>query len=329
MVRRCWGVLVALALAAGVAVAQSDGNAASSFAAQTDAAQETLAKHQNARDALLAQEAALVRRYDTELAAVDQFKRQRSSWRRDRQLQDAQAAALDTSKKIGMLSRQIRELDGRITADRRRLAQAIDLELANLSDGPRRRSLVANRAAIAPRLVKAHKINVPDGEIDPLADPEELDQQAQALRTTEADLMKQMAALDAESRRLGRIALLVKAHERAGDLAVRDNEEPRRTGVTGTGGRDHSAVESPEGAPPSEPVGDDDVQFTGEATALALSEVIDPETGDALRRTGNTTDPAARAEVARRARSQVAARLETLRKQRAAVEARAASLRKK
>jgi hypothetical protein len=335
--RRTWTTLVVLALVAGTAAAQPDR-----LAATTDAATAALAKDQKDRNALVAQKATLAKRYESELAAVDRLKQQRKSWRRERQLQDAQAKALDTSKEIAKLTTKIGGLDTRIATDKRAVVVAVDAELPGVTDATRKRQLTASRAAASPPVVaKAHKIVVPDAEIDPLADPEELDQQASALRTTEGELTKQIEALDQQTKRLVKAAELRKAHERAGDLAVRDDDQPRRTGASGTrttgaagdglhGVNDDSpapAETDPTDMPP--PMGGELGGFQGDETATVLSEVIDPATSDALRKAARTSDPATKAAAAKAARDEAKTRLEALRKQRAAIEARAKELRKK
>jgi len=338
--RRIWISLVVLALGAGAAVGQpaKSAKSAATLAADTDGAQAKLARDQRDRAALATKKAALAKRYEAELAAVDRLKQQRKSWRRERQLQDAQAKALDTSKELSALSTKIGGFDAAIAGDKHAVVIAIDAELPVLATGARKQALTASRAAAVPAApAKVHKIVVPDAEIDPLADPEELDQQAQALRASEVELAKQVDALDDQTKRLLKAAELRKAHDRAGDLVIRDDESVRRNGAAGgartsalDGNGDASHETDPSSPPPAEgpaPMGGDFGGFQAEETAVVLSEVIDPATGDALRRAGRGSDPTTKAAAAKRARDQVAARLEALRKKRAAVEARAKSLR--
>jgi hypothetical protein len=332
---RLWLVVVVLALGAGAAVAQpGKGPTAGQLAAATDAAQAALAAHARERATLIAKKATVDTRYQSEKAAIDRLKQQRKSWRRERQLQDAQAKALDTAKELTGLTSKIAALDASIAADKRAVVKAIDAELPGLPAGARKQQLVSGRAAVAPRApAKAHKIVVPDAEIDPLADPEELDQQAAAIRASERELATQIEALDAQTARLLKAADLRKAHDRAGDLASRDDDQPRR-GAAGNGrsttlGQNDDPADGLSGspddneAPPTAEGG-----FQGDETAVVLSDVIDPATGDLLRRAGRASDPAAKADAAKRARDEVAARLKALEKQRAAVEARARQLRK-
>lgn len=331
--RRTWIVTVVLALVASIAAADP--------ASDTDAATAKLAKDTKDRAALVATKATVAKRYGGELAAVDRLKQGKSSWRRDRQLQDAQAKALDTSNELAKLSGKITTLDARITADKQAVVVAVDAELPKLGDGARKQQLVAARKAAAPPAVtKAHKIIVPDAEIDPLADPEELDQQAAAIKASESELDKQVQTLDEQARKLQKAAELRKAHDRAGDLAVRDDDQPRRTGTGGSGrtglegahgvdGGEPAPSENPTDSPVPPPSSGDLSGFMGDETAQVLSDVIDPATGEALRRANRGSDPATKAEAAKAARDQVKARLEALRKKRAAVEARAKELRSK
>jgi hypothetical protein len=319
---RLWLVVVVLALGAGAAVAQPAGGGkaptAAQLAAATDAAQAALAAHARERATLIAKKATVDTRYQSEKAAIDRLKQQRKSWRRERQLQDAQAKALDTAKELTGLTSKIAALDASIAADKRAVVKAIDAELPGLPAGARKQQLATSRAAVAPRApAKAHKIVVPDAEIDPLADPEELDQQAAAIRASERELAKQIEALDVQTARLLKAADLRKAHDRAGDLASRDDDQPRR-GAAGNGrgttlGQNDDPADGLSGgpedneAPPAE-------GFEGDETAVVLSDVIDPATGDLLRRAGRASDPAAKADAAKRARDEVAARLEALKK---------------
>jgi hypothetical protein len=339
--RRLWTTIalaVAFGLGAGVAVAQPARPATgAALQTTTDAAQAQLAKDLRDRAGKVAAKAALVKRHAAELAEVDRVTRQKASWRKQAQLDKAKSKALETAKALTAIDAELRAFDARIARSRERLVAAIDAELVALPDGPRRRSLAATRATSVPAPAPAaKKIIVPDAAIDPLADPEELDQQAADLRASEAELARQIETLDHQAKRLARAAELRKAHERAGDLAVRDDEQIRRGGGNNLGGRGDGTLAADDDAeggapPPSDPMGPPPGNdgFQGEEAAQILADVVDPATGDALRRAGRATDPATKAAAARRAREQVAARLEALRKQRAAIEARARTLREK
>src|SRR5258705_67954 len=118
--RRTSIVTVVLALAASTAAADPS--------AHTDAATAKVAKDGTDRAALVASKATVAKRYETELAAVDHLKHQRKSWRRERQLQDAQAKALDTAKELSKLSARITGLDTAIATDKHGVVVAIDAE---------------------------------------------------------------------------------------------------------------------------------------------------------------------------------------------------------
>jgi hypothetical protein len=315
-------VAFGLGLGAGVAAGQPAKPAGAAVQQATDAAQTELATAVRERAAKLASKAALAKRHAAELAEVDRVTKQKASWRKQAQLDKAKGKALETGKALTAIDAELRAIDKRIATARTALVAAIDVELALLPDGARKRALVATRAGnVAAPAAAVKKIVVPDGAIDPLADPEELDQQAQDLRASETELLRQVEALDSQAKRLARAAELRKAHERAGDLAIRDDEQIRRGGgTTSTGGRDGvlAADDDAGGSPaPEDPMGPPPNMdgFQGEATAQILADVIDPATGDALRRAGRATDPATKAAAAKRARDQVAAPVEARAKQ--------------
>jgi len=333
-------VLAALCCAAGAAEARpraQDHRVAQADGAVVDAALTRVRAAEAQRGRLLAERGTLARRYQAELAQVDKLKRQKASWRRDRQLRDQLSASLETAKRLGTTSSAITVLDGQLARQRRALIVAIDAELAAGATDARARTLRIARAdaaaKVAPR--KAKKIVLPDDEIDPLADPDELEQQAQALRDSEAELSRQIASLDRQAARFRKQAELRKAHARADELATRDDTSPRRTSGSG-GGRFDGAGGSPESSPPpSDDSGGGPAPPTDPGTggsfegdpALVLSDVVDGATVDALRKAERSTDPGAKAAAADRARAAVARRLEKLKARRKEIEKRAKDLR--
>jgi hypothetical protein len=325
-------VLVAAALIAlaGVAVAQAEP------AKATDAALAKVRASEKKRSALITERTTLAARYQKELAEIDKLKRQKASWRRDRQLRSKLSASLETAKKLGKASGAITILDGDLVKQRKALIKAIDAELAAGAASARAKSIKAARADAARKVAphKAKKIVLPDDELDPLADPEELDQQAKALRDSEAELEKQIATLEREATRFRKQADLRKEHQRADELATRDDHNPRRTqGSSGNRGggvtADEAAPQSDEGGSPPPDDFDgamDPGAFEGDP-AVVLSDVVDGDTVDALRKAERSTDPAAKAAAAERARDQVKRRLEKLEKRRREIEKRAKELR--
>ena len=325
LVRHLVIVLAALVALAGVASAQSEATSKA-----TDRAAATVKASEKKRAALVRERTELAARYQKELAEIDKLKRQRASWRRDRQLRSKLSASLGTAKKLGKASSAITVLDGQLVKQRKALIAAIDAELAAGAASARAKSLRATRAAAAKKIApgKAKKIVLPDDELDPLADPEELDLQARALRDSEAELERQIESLDREAARFRKQAELRKQHQRADELAARDGASPRRT--SGSGG---ARVTADEAAPQSEGLDGDDGfggmdpgSFAGDP-AVVLSDVVDGDTVDALRKAERSTDPSAKAAAAEKARDQVKRRLERLEKRRREIEKRARELR--
>jgi hypothetical protein len=206
------------------------------------------------------------------------------------------------------------------------------------------------------------KIVIPNAEVDPLADPEELERQAAALAAVERQLESQRKGLDQQQKDLQLVAELRSAHERAGELSMRDDDQPHRgaqkptsrsegdslpqgagndTAGSPTGGGTGGGAGSGSGAggPPSggeTSIGGD--AFGGDKhpsattfesnAAVALGEVVDKSTIDGLLRASRTGDPKQRAEAARLARDAVAKQIDQLKAKREKIEQRAKQLRK-
>jgi hypothetical protein len=338
--RRVGGLALGLALLVGGAPAvladtpAKPGTAAPSSTAtpaalalakrKTDAALGDVSTAEKTRATLVGERDAEAKAYAAQLAAVDALKRQKASWRRDRQLREQLATSQAQAAKLAALDGKISAADAAIKRARGVAVAQIDAEAALLGGaGARRGELVAARARMAPAPTPSRRrIVLPDATIDPLADPEDLEAQAQLLRDAELELARAIKTLDGQAASLRRAAGLRAAHDRAGEVAARDDDGPRR--VTGAGGGAASAAGAESDRGP-EPLGAD---FAGEATAAVLRDVVDARTSDALRKADRVTDPATKADAAVRARSQAAARMAALAAQRAAIEARARELRK-
>jgi len=279
---------------------------------------------------------SLAQRYDLELRKIDQLKKQRASWRRDRELRDQLSSSLETANQLKAATAELARANDQLVAARRALIVAIDRELALAPTPQRRAQLDRARAAVAPaRNRTPNRIVLPDTKIDPLADPEELDQQASALRDTEAELARQVTGLEVQAKELERIAAVRRQHDRASEIARREDDTPRR-GSTPNGGSAKTAgagggVEDSGGPPSADPTvrgeGAATGSFESDATVV-LAEVVDPSTIDTLNRAQRSGDPGQRALAAKKARDAVAVRLEQLRLKRAQIEARARQLRK-
>lgn len=303
---------------------------------RTDAAMAKVKRGEQERARLLAARGKLDKQYQAELAEIDKLKRQKASWRRDRALRSKLTASQATANKLSKASRELIILDAQLYKDRKAMIAAIDKELAAGGAG-RKAALTKARAAAARAIApakKAKKIVIPDDEIDPLADPEELEAQARALRDSEAELARQIASLERQAARFRKQAELRKQHERADELASRDGEQPRRT-TGGSGARgDAETAADDEGAPaPQDGDADDGLsdpssgggEFEGDP-AVVLSDVVDADTVDALRKAERSSDPSTKAAAAERARAKVQQRLDALKKRRQEIEQRAREL---
>jgi hypothetical protein len=195
---------------------------------------------------------------------------------------------------------------------------AIDAEL-NAGPVPSRAlQLDHAKGALAPLVKDApRRIVFPDLDVDPLADPEELDQRVVELRATEEELNRQLAGLDAQATELEHLASLRKEHDRAGDLLNRDDDQVRRNTT-------HKAIdEDGTGKGPIPSTGG----VTGFDNSIVLADVIDASTIKSLAAAQSSGDPAQRAEAARKTHTAVAARVEQVRKKRTEIESRAKQLR--
>ncbi len=359
LVLRRFSLICALAVAVPAASwAQSGPTPAPAKAAPSpavvDKAQAAVTTAEKNVATLIAQRGQLTTRYQQQLAAIDRLKKQKASWRRDRELNTAQADANDTAKRLTTLDASLHKAQ-RIALDARAVAvRAIDAELTAGASGSRGQQLATLRNKLAPPLPAPKKIVIPDAEIDPLADPQELEQQAAALAAVEKQLEAQRKGLDAQHKDLALVAELRGAHERAGELATRDDDQPQRGGGSRASRESATADQSP--APASGAGSSNDSSGgaggggAGESTggggggsfggdkltvgasfesnaAVALGEVIDRTTIDGLVRASRSGDPKQRAEAAKQARDAVAKRLEQLRKKRAIIEQRAKQLR--
>jgi hypothetical protein len=353
-----WWLTFVLATAPAVAWADS---------AATDRAQATETAAEQKAGALGTQRAQAMQQFQHQTDAIDRLKKEKASWRRDRELRGALADSADTANQLAALDKQLAAAREAVAKARAQLVQAIDAELAAGATGPRAQMLAKLRAQLGSQTKAPKKIVIPDAEIDPLADPEDLDKQAADLKHAEQELAREVAGLDVQAKELAEVADLRKHHDRAIDMSRRDDDQPFRTaqrstedhstsnpavpggaqgtgagggagGTTGTQGGGGTGAGSGSGAGSSSGGGANDSLFGGdrgssgafeaEATVV-LADVLDHATIDGMTRASRSGDPAQRAEAAKRARDAVRTRLDQLAKKRAAVESRAKSLRQK
>ncbi len=305
---------------------------------QTTAAQTTVATDEAAVGQAATKRAQTAQRYQDQLAAIDRLKKQKASWRRDRELRTDLADSADTANQLATLNQQLATATRALIAVRKELVAAIDREKP-AATGARVAQLDQLRAKVTATFGPApRKIVLPDAEVDPLADPEELDQQAQVIAETEKQLANEVAGLDAQAGELAHVADLRKHNDRAKDLMLSEDDQPHRNVQSSSGGRSNALGEA---APATSTdtggaggsttggsfsSGSSAAAFETEAT-FVLGEVIDRSMIDGLTRAQRSGDPAKRAEAARLARDAVAQRLEQLKKKRAQIEARSKQLR--
>lgn len=330
---RRWLLVLTLSVVSAHAHAQA-GQPMKSTAAtamKPTAATENAAVAANAAERQVAQlatqKAALEKRYNDEVDAIDRLKKQRPSWRRDREIRDSLSSSLETSNKLDATTAELKNAKVRLDNARRAYLGAVELELGAGVTPLRAQQLERIRSSLATQVKGAPRnlhILMPELEIDPLADPEELDQRAVELRETENQLTRQIAGLEGQIGELERAALLRKHNDRAAEMVARDEESPHR--------RTTRSGESTSDAPPDNPPGSrlpvTDTVPTSIKTggSVVTSRVIDG-TPDSLGQ--RSSDPVQRAEAAHKAYDGLVKRLEQVKRARLAAEARADQLRGK
>ncbi len=326
-----WLIALALTVAPATAWAQP-------APASTAKMQEIAGVAERRVATLLSQRGTLTVRYEAELRAIDQVKQQKKSWNHDRDLKEKLSAANETALQLGKLDRDLAAAQSQLVGARRELVTAIDAELATKPPAARVAVLQRLRDQLVPKVKPSvRRIAIPNLDVDPNADPEDLDAQAAELRQIEGELAQQVASLDKQSQDLERVDELRKAHVRTNTLDRRDDNTPSRNAPTGTSGSRNlgDAAETapaptdmhdgpPSGGgepPPAEP------SFEAEASVV-LQDVVDPSTIDTLTSAQRSGDPGKRSKAAAKTRDAVKAKLDLLRQKRALIEQRAKLLRK-
>lgn len=334
-----WLLVLVLAVAPATVWAQSAPAATTQL---TVTALATVSRAERRVGAQVLARTALRNQQAEQLKTVDRLKQQRASWRRDRDLKDALATAQGIATRLVAADAELTRANAELAGARRMLIAKIDAELVALPPGPasaqRISALVKWKAQLAPAAPKKNlqKIVIPDLEIDPLADPEELDAQAHELYVAEQELQRQAIGLDKQARELDETAKMRKQHERATALAQRDDDQPSR--VARTDGSRATADSQPEAAGDvgngsGSPVPDDSDGGGGfgggqdpsalQDVGVVLSNVVDATTIETLQRASRSGDPSQRARAAKSAHDAVTLRIEQLRKKRLEVQAAA------
>ncbi len=336
-----WVLVLAILVASATVTADSAPPVAQAGQAGATAHAEWAARSAEQQvTQLTVHRATLAKRYQDELEQIDRLKNQRATWRRDRELRDSLSDSLETANQLSAATRELEHARITLESARRSYLVAIDTELGAGATPDRARQLAQARAQLEPprdgRLSPGppqlrdapRRIVIPDFDVDPLADPEELEQRAAELRASEEDLGRQLAGLKSQAAELDRLVLLRKQHDRAGDLFNRDDDEPHRNPARSSG--ELSIEESSAGLAgrqPSVPPVSTPPNFEN-FVPIVLADVIDASTINSLAAAQRSGDPAQRADAAHRASEAVSRRLAEIRKRRLEIEDRARSLRR-
>src|ERR1700760_2217518 len=95
---------------------------------QTQAAQQKVRSDEQNVGRLAAQRSTVAQRYQDQLAAVDGLKKQKPSWRRDRELRQTLADSADTANQLSALNSQLATATRALVQARGELVAAIDRE---------------------------------------------------------------------------------------------------------------------------------------------------------------------------------------------------------
>ena len=322
-----WLLVLAMAVASSTASAEPRPPSAPVTVTATTETVVKTAEQLVARRAV--KRGALAKRYQEELEQIDRLKNQRASWRRDRELRDNLSESLETANQLSAATRELGQARTELESARRAYLVAIDAELAAGAPPARAQQLTRARAQLAPQITDVpRRIVIPDFEIDPLADPEELEQRAAELRASEEDLGRQLAGLKAQATELDHLALLRKRHERAGDLFSRDDDEPHHN--TARPSTEPGSTPDDGGGGAGKPSAPGGVSGNFESfVPIVLVDVINASTLLSLEAAQRSGDPGQRADAARRAGDEVARRIGEVHKRRLEIEVRARQLRVK
>jgi hypothetical protein len=263
----------------------------------------------------------LRRRLDAELVAIDRRKHGPRGWRTRRQLEEQLSEANETRKQLEAVEARLAVAQRELSRLRAALLAAIDAELAAGPAAERAAELRARRAAHAPR-VAARRIVLPDLAIDRRLDPEELAEQAAAIRESEEVLERQIRGLAEQARELQRAAELRRQHERTLALDQRDDNASRRAASgAGSPARGPEASVGQPGSPDASVSGASGPGGRYEAEApIVLPEVVGPAVIDGIRQAQLSGDPARRAAAVLAARDAVAEKQRQLRQRRREIE---------
>ena len=333
---------------------------ASAVAGEVEDRQASVARIEGERRVLENTQRGLYATYQRKVAEVERWKKSRA-WNAKTRREEAQADAQQVAKRLEAGQARIKNAEQRLAGERRALVQAIDRELAGQPNEARKGRLARLRDSEQQKIpVPVKKLRVPDERIDPLDDPEDLDEKAARLKKSEDELTAELLRVERRAAHLKSQAQMARSNSRSKDIFVdaQKGRRPGRTQAESAGDRSGGAGAANDGdgaptaggssPPPTGPAESDG--FTGSpATGGAAtpedpnptvspsgsavdvvtqySEVVDRSTIDALRSAERSSDPAVRAQAAEKLAAALRARTERVKQQRQAIERRAKQLR--
>jgi hypothetical protein len=324
---------------------------ASARAGEVEDRQAKIARLSKDRARLETTQKALEQTYQKKLADAEKAARSRA-FNAEAKKADAHA----TGKKLSDGQAKIARVGQDILGERRALVVALEKAVAANPTDARLGRLLASEKAKLPAPVK--KIKVADERIDPLDDPEDLDEKAARLQRSENELLREIERAEKRAVRLSSQAKLDKSRRRSSDDMFHDGQKGRKSahgesrneaagvqgdrdefdGSTGGGGGAPAPEEPAPGAgavsdgesngPTPTPAGTTPV---GVDVAIDLttqySGVIDRNTLDKLHAMERSSDPETRARAAQELSAVLKARAERVKEQRRLIEKRAKQLR--
>ncbi len=289
------------------------GRASNAAAAELTSAKKRLVAMRKQKDTLR-------RTYNAQLTKVDTLKRARASWRRDRKLREQKAWTQKTALALGALDLKIRAQSQLVLRRRKEMVSIVGRELS-LSPSAARTGFLHRLLSKSKRALRKQpkKILIPDLELDEFADPEELLEQISLIERAEARLAAEEASLGRRATHYAHMDVLRSKRQRADELTAFDDDQVRRktgrlSGSRQSGGGGTGADADLAESPTAEPGGVDDAGAGSfEASSVVLSDVVDAQTHDALRRAHRSSSPRTKALAAQRAHEQVQERIRRLR----------------
>jgi hypothetical protein len=314
-----------LTIVAVVVLGLGRGPGGRARAAVADDQAQVVSRLVERRAALESEQQALERELSRRSAAVAELKKQRPSWNRDQKLADRLREAKDLASRLEQKAGELHALDAQLGREKKALSAVALRELGGRPPpGPARKAqLEAWRKAGL--VTPSRKVEIVDVEIDPLDDPEDLDDKAATLGDSESRLRAEEAVMARRALSLRRQARLAAARERAGQDPFDDS--PRRP----ASGANPSTAAGSEGGLSAPAISGEDQPDpragADENPALVYADVVDPQTVTELDRAERSGDPEQRAAAAERAVRDLHGRADRLQEKRRAMLQRARALR--